>query len=76
MKDYEMKQCKLRRGDVITTTWIPIKFAIKGKFLKLKDEGIWTNGWQVISVYGPTKLYSDVKERSQEYKHNRSITDI
>ena len=76
MEDYKMLQCKLQRGRVFTTTWLPIKFAVKGKFLKLKENDIWTNGWQVVIVYKSAKLHSYIRERSQEYKHNRGITDI
>lgn len=36
--------------------WIPSKYAVKGKVLRLKDEdGEWEPGWKVCSVYGEEK---------------------
>ena len=42
------KQCTLRRGTVQQVAWIPSKFAVVGKFLRVRDE----NGWQVTEVGG------------------------
>ena len=61
-----------------TTSWLPEKFAVKGKFVELKNRntGEWVNGWQVISV-GDKRLPEDqVTERSQDYKNTRKASDI
>lgn len=79
---YLMKQCRLVRKhddqaiDVLVS-WIPDKFAKKGKLLKLKqNDGRWEQGWVVDHVYSQCMLYDEVKERSQDYKHHRKHSDI
>lgn len=32
------------------TSWIPEKFAVKGKTLKLKSGQVWDDGWKVMFV--------------------------
>ena len=65
------RQCKLKKGNTETTSWIPEKFAKKGKFLKLKDD----NGWEVISVGGMMDE-KEVQDRSRDYKKTRLASDI
>jgi hypothetical protein len=69
------RQCKLKRGDAVTVSWIPENFAVKGKVVKLKDRGIWVDGWKVdfVGTRLPTKY---VINRSQDYKNQRKVTDI
>jgi hypothetical protein len=48
-------QCTVERktesGKSTMVTWLPAKFAIKGKVLKLKGNGdVWTDGWVVTKV--------------------------
>ena len=64
-------QCKLRKGSIEDISWIPEKYAEKGKFLRIKDD----NGWEVIEVFS----FMDEKElipRSQDYKKTRIASDI
>ena len=70
------KQCKLRRvNGTITHSWIPSKFAVKGKYLKLKnDDGEWENGWCVEEVWG-TRKSIDVLKDAEGYKKQRERTD-
>ena len=72
MKEYNMNQCKLQKGKSITTSWIPSKYAVKDKFVKLKK----VNGWKVLEVFRPSKPSSSVVERSDDYKHTRKASDI
>lgn len=73
------KQCLLRRrvdsGTEEKVSYIPIKYAIVGNVLKLKDmnrDGKWVDGWRVLKVYGePTSL--DVSPK-QAFKRHRKIT--
>lgn len=69
------RQCILEKGNVSTTSWIPSKFAIKGKFIKLKDNGKWVNGWEVIEV-GTEMAEKTVIERSRDYLKQREASDI
>lgn len=43
-------ECQLEAAVARVVSWIPAKFAVRGKTLKLKDNGVWTDGWKVMSV--------------------------
>jgi hypothetical protein len=69
------RQCKLRKGNRITYSWIPSKYATRGKYLELKDDdGQWENGWQVDEVWGERKSI-DVIKNADGYKKQRKRTD-
>lgn len=42
-----MRQCKLRRGRRHQIVWLPVQFAIRGKYLRIQKE----DGWLVEAVY-------------------------
>jgi hypothetical protein len=49
------RHCVLRRpgypGMVsFLTAWIPARYGIKGICLKVKFEGFWVDGWEVVAV--------------------------
>lgn len=70
-------QCTLQKKDGSTqTSWIPSKFATQGDWVGLrKPDGTWDEGWQVVTV--GSKMLSDfVRERTQDYKNMRKMTDI
>jgi len=64
-------------GVSVQMTWIPEEFAKEGKILELKNPqtGEWDNGWTVEKVYARSEE-SYVRERSQDYKHQRKASDI
>lgn len=68
-------QCLLKNNNTFQTSWIPKKYATLGKILKLKENGIWTNGWEVVTC-GHKELSKKILEREQNYKKMRKITDI
>ena len=69
-------QCKLRRLDAEQVTWLPTKFARKGKFVKLKsDDGTWQDGWEVVEVWG-TRPSEEVLEHERDYLKQREASDI
>jgi len=70
--DYLMKQCMLQRYNVRMTSWIPCKYAVKGKFLRLKD----VDGWEVVAVFGNCISASYQSERSRDYLCTRKASDI
>ena len=69
------KQCRLEKktdkGVLVETAWIPEKFAIKHKYLKIKQD----DGWKVCSV-GERLSEAVVKERSRDYKKQRPASDV
>lgn len=51
MSNIKYRQCSLQNGNRHMVSWIPSKFAISGKILKLRDENKeWEDGWEVISA--------------------------
>lgn len=55
MKD-KYVQCKLSKaiGNMqrkFEISYIPSKYAIKGKILKIEIDGVWEDGWNVTEVY-------------------------
>lgn len=96
MKTQYYRQCKLRKKLSDTShsemvTWLPEKYAIKNKFLMLrnnKHDGHsggccvgdpeyteWDDGWQVIEV-GAKQKADIVEARERDYKKWRRQTDI
>lgn len=43
------KQCKLISNDIVTMTWLPERFAILNKKLKLNDSNLL---WTVSKIFG------------------------
>lgn len=73
MKHYT--QCLLDRNGSRQHAWIPKEFATPGKFIKIKENGIWTDGWQVISSFDSMEEKA-VKKQSNYYKNTRDGSDI
>lgn len=48
-KQTQYVQCILKKNTKLQTSWIPERYAIVGKYLKLLENDAWENGWQVIS---------------------------
>ena len=72
---HSYRQCWLKRGNARQMAWLPEKFAVAGRFLRLTDEGKTEDGWQVTGV-GAAMTEENVRERSQDYKHTRRASDI
>lgn len=73
------KEKKLANGTpyaIISTTFIPSKFAQKGKTIKVKVDGTWDDGWIITDVYSAEFDEEYVNERSQDYKRTRKASDI
>ena len=66
------KQCRLKRGSQYDTAYIPTRFAIKGKFLKLKD----VDGWEVINVGKRVVNADEVSDISRDFTKTRKASDI
>ena len=69
------RQCWLARGNAHQMAWIPEKFAVAGRFLRLTEAGQTEDGWQVTGV-GAQMTEENVRERSRDYKHTRQASDI
>jgi hypothetical protein len=70
-------QCELIKGNSHQTCWIPEKYAVVGKYVKIKNNDEWEDGWKVLESYNQTKLEESVlNERNQDYKKTRKASDI
>jgi predicted transcriptional regulator len=56
-----MKHAVLQHEETGATqvSWIQAKFAEEGRYLKLKENGVWTDGWIVKKAY-PSLISADV----------------
>jgi len=71
-----MRQCIFvkdkENGQSYQTAWIPAKFSILGKVVKLKEE----DGWKIIAVGYCLQMSDYVDDRGQDYKRTRKASDI
>ncbi len=68
-------QCELQKGTSRQTSWIPTGKAVVGKVIKLQDDGVWSDGWQVLSA--GSVMDSDLcMERQRDFTHQRAASDI
>lgn len=64
-------QCRLQRGATEQVAWIPSEFAVRGKYVRIKD----VDGWRVVSV-GAERPAEYVRERERDFRHQREASDI
>ena len=78
MKEIRYKQCSLKRDGYYHMAWIPEKYAVPGKFIKIKkDDKTWEDGWEVQDSGGDVVLTaSEADYQSQLYKKTRKASDI
>lgn len=80
-KEKTFVQCCLEKhdesGKVVLISWIPERFAKKGKILALKPKvnEVFENGWVVSKIFGKKQLNELITLESQ-HKHNRDVTDV
>jgi len=67
-KDTKYIQCALKRNGQNHMAWIPKKFAVKGKFLKIEKGNQVEDGWEVMSIGdGSEKSFKDVDTRNKNF---------
>ena len=77
MTKNQYKHAVLKRVNGDThVAWIPVEHAIPGKYVRLRQAGTWTNGWQVVETYPAIVDGIYLQERERDYKSHRSATDI
>jgi len=69
------RQCLLKKNNTYRVGWIPTERAILNKYLKIKLDNIWVDGWKVIQI---GILHDDIEIESHEmdYKKQREASDI
>lgn len=65
-------QCRLEQstpnGVTHMTSYIPQKYAVVNKVLKLKDNGEWTDGWIVKSVGVPNMVPDHIEKLVRDHR--------
>lgn len=78
MADTYYKQCELVKkvgpSTLTQVSWIPEKFAIKGKVLKLKEGQNWDDHWIVCSVSDARRLEKHLPDPHIDIKRHRKNT--
>ena len=70
-------QCKLRKDNSETVSWIPEKHAFQNHIVKLKqDDGTWDDGWKVVDVWSVALEESVMNKRSRDHTKQREASDI
>ena len=44
----QFRQCEVVRGAERLISYLPDKYARRGKVLRLNENGVWVNGWKVV----------------------------
>lgn len=78
------RQCELRKGKTHTVSWIPEKYAQKGRVVKLRkrvgggcvrSHTDWDDGWEVESV-GARASEAQVRLMERNHTRTRPYSDI
>lgn len=56
--------------------WIPEKYAVLQKYLEIKMNDTWENGWKVTMVGTTRREESEAVARSNDYRKQREASDI
>ena len=75
MKSAIYRQCEVRRGPAIRLAWIPSTYAVIGRVLRLRDVGVWTDGWVVTEVYPDTERIIPPSPQKDIRRHRRATDD-
>ena len=69
------KQCKLKKGTRIQTSWIPERGAKKGNIVELKSDGYKETGWEVAEVYSRISGKA-LQEQNSMHRVHRHGSDV
>lgn len=73
--DTKYTQCQLEKGNKTEISWIPAKFAQPGKYIKLKADNGWDDGWKVVETYA-TMDEESLRLKERDYRNQRDASDI
>lgn len=64
----------MQKKNTFQTSYIPEKFAILNKIVKLKEDGEWNDGWKVIAVSSLRHKDDDLPDSHAQIKWHRKTT--
>jgi hypothetical protein len=75
-RPFTYTQCRLVKNGSTQVSWIPSTFAQPGRIVDLKEDGMWTKGWEVLEVFPGTQPNKVVEDRARDHINHRKATDI
>lgn len=69
-------QCKLQKDDLVQVSWIPNRFALVGKPVRLRDDGVWVDGWIVVEVWQTISEDQLPDSHDERKAHKRATGDV
>lgn len=71
------RQCELKHVSGRTqVSFIPKEFADVGHPVRLKENGVWEDGWKVTEAWGFEVAQEVLQERSRDHMTHRRATDV
>jgi hypothetical protein len=67
---------KTERGYTEHVAWIPEKFAVQNRMIKIKMDGEWDDGWQVVGAGGSAMSEKYLLARERDFARQRKASDI
>lgn len=58
----------------VQVSWLPAKYAVQGDTLRLKEDGVWTDGWVVESVGDAVLRSSELPDGHSDRRVHRANT--
>ncbi len=70
------RQCNLKKNNSYQTSWLPEKFAVVGKVVKLRNDETdeWDNGW-VVTAAGENRLPEAPHAEGMIRSHRKATGD-
>jgi hypothetical protein len=62
------RQCKLQKDNVIDVAFIPAALAKVGRNLRIKINGEWQDGWQVMEVW-TARTFAEIDTERDARRH-------
>lgn len=63
-------QCKLQKGNTHQTSWIPKEHASLNTVLKLRENGVWEDGWVVVFAGAERDTPPDWRRSTRKHRDN------
>jgi len=76
MKRIRYRQCELRKRQSVQIAWIPTRFAMLGRVLRIRSEDSWSTGWCVSALYREVdeSLLPDAHRSIREHRKSTGDT--
>lgn len=70
------KQCAIQKDNETILIWIPERFAVKEKLLKMKLSKNWQSGWEVIRVFSVRLDDVEILDSAEKFIGRKNIREM